>query len=247
MKANVMMKALSLAVLGLAGMAFAGASMAQCPTDPAQPTGAWSSKSVLGGAITIATPGLGGTSCRMDAAITSTAFGSAFVRDNTPSAEPRYRARFLVNVDALTGLNSIQSVRLLSANTDTPYQSIAETVRLSISGNLAGTAKVLNVVAGCEGEPSNLCVGTVQLPATGTQTIQVEWVKGTANGAIRVWVNNTVEASPDLNLTGKNTNGWVVDFATMGLSSPSPNYRTVQTSRVVQFDEFDSRRSTFIN
>lgn len=245
MKANVMMKTLSLAVLGLVGLSFAGASMAQCPTDPAAPTGPWSSKSVLGGAIAITTPGLNATTCKMDASITSTAFGSAFVRDNTPTAEPRYRASFLVDVDALTGLNSIQSVRLLSVNTDTPYLGITEALRVSISGNLAGTAKVLGIVAGCEGQPSNLCSNTVALPATGTQRVQIEWVKGAA-GVVRVWLNNTTEASPNLTLNG-NTNGWAVDFVTMGLSNPSPNFRTVQTNRVVKFDEFDSRRTTFIN
>lgn len=245
MKANVMMKTLSLAVLGLVGVSFAGASMAQCPTDPAAPAGPWSSKSVLGGAIAITSPGLGSTTCGMDASITSTAFGSAFVRDNTPTAEPRYRAAFLVNVDALTGLNSIQSVRLLSVNTDTPYLGISEALRVSVSGNLAGTAKVLGIVAGCDGQPSNLCSGTVALPTTGTQTVQVEWVKGAA-GVIRVWLNNNVEASPNLTLNG-NTNGWAVDYATMGLSNPSPNFRSVQTNRIVKFDQFDSRRTTFIN
>jgi hypothetical protein len=248
MKANVMMKTLSLAVLGLVGMSFAGASMAQgpgCPTNPAAPDGPWTSKSVLGGAIAITTPGLGSTTCKLDASITSTAFGSAFVRDNTPAAETRYRAAFLVDVDALTGLNSIQSVRLLSVNTDTPYLGITEALRVSVSGNLAGTAKVLGIVAGCEGQPSNLCSNTVALPATGTQKVQIEWVKGAA-GVVRVWLNNNTEASPNLVLNG-NTNGWVVDYTTLGLSNPSPNFRTVQTNRVVKFDEFDSRRTTFIN
>lgn len=249
MKANVTIKALSAAVLGLAGMAFAGSSFAACAlSDPAKPIGAWDAKSVLGGAITLTDPGLAASGCKMSASITSAAFGSAFVRDNTPASETRYRAKFLVDADALTGLNSVQTVRLLSVNTDTPYLGISEAVRLSVLGNLAGTAKSLGVAAACEGQPSNLCSGTVALGATGTQVIQIDWVKG-ASGSVKVWVNNTNEATPNLTLSG-NTNGWVVDYTTMGLSNPSPGFRnatTGQLNRIVQFDEFDSRRTTFIN
>jgi hypothetical protein len=244
MKANVTMKALSAAVLGLAGMAFAGSSMAQCPQDPAQSGGGpWSSKSVLGGAIAITTPGLASTTCKMDASITSTAFGSAYVRDNTPAAEPRYRAKFAFNADTLVGLNSLQSVRLFSANTDTPFQSIPETVRVSVFGNLAGTAKSLNIVAACDGSPAS-CATTIALPA-GNHTLQIDWVKGTS-GSLKVWLDNTVEATPTATLTG-NTNGWAVDYAVLGLSTPSPAFRSAQTNRAVSFDEFDSRRTTFIN
>jgi hypothetical protein len=247
MKANVTIKALSAAVLGLAGMAYAGSSFAVCPTDPAQSGGgAWTSKSVLGGALTITTPGLGTppTECKLEAAITSTAFGSAFVRDNTPAGETRYRAQFSFDGDALTGLNSVQSVRLFSANADTPFQSTAEAVRISIFGNLAGTTKSLNVVVACNGAPAS-CATTVPITTTGTHKLQIDWVKGTT-GSLKVWLDNTVEATPTATLSG-NTDGWVVDYAILGLSTPSPGFRTAQTNRTVKFDEFDSRRTTFIN
>ena len=52
------MKKLSVAILGLAGFAFAGMAAAACPTDSVPP---WSSKSMLGGNLTISTPGFGGT------------------------------------------------------------------------------------------------------------------------------------------------------------------------------------------
>lgn len=240
---NAKMKVLSLALVGLCG--YAGSAMADCPTDPAQAGGgAWSSKSVLGGAIAITTPGFESSECKMDASITSTSFGSAFVRDESPASEPHYRARFLVDTSNLAGLNSLQNVRLFSANTDTPFDSISEVVRVSAFGNLAGTAQSLAVVAGCHGATANLCSTNIPLTGAGPHIVQVEWIKG-SSGTINVWVDNATEGSPTATLSG-NTDGWVVDYAALGLSTPSAGYRTSQVNKVVSFDQFDSRRSTFI-
>lgn len=242
---NTKMKVLSLALVGAFG--YVGVASAACPTDPAQAGGgAWSSKSVLGGNIAIATPGYESSECRMDASITSAAFGSAFVRDESPNGEVRYRARFLVNVDNLAGLNSVQSVRLFSANANTPYLNIGEAVRVSVFGNLAGTTKSLGFAAACEGQPSNLCSTNVSLTGTGTHVVQIDWVKGAAGtGKVDIWVDNPTEASPTTSLPG-NTNGWAVDYAVLGLSTPSTSFRTAQLNKVVSFDQFDSRRTTFI-
>lgn len=230
------------AILGLGALAafgFASSAFAQCPTGPVPP---WSSQSSLGGSLAITTPGFDTTSCKLDASITLNGPGvSAFVRDNTPAAEARYRAQFIVNVDTLTGLNSAQSVRLFSANTETPHLGITEAVRISVFGNLAGTQKSIGVVAGCEGAPSNLCSANIPL-AAGPNRIELDW---DAAGTVRVWVNNTTEGSPNATLTG-NTSGWEVDFAVLGLSTASPQFRANQLNRVVSFDEFDSRRTSFI-
>jgi len=240
------MKALSLAVLGLAGLGYGASAMAVCPTDPAQPAGPWTSKSTLGGSLAINTPGFNSTECRLDAQLTVNGpGGSASVRDNTPAAEPRYRARFFVNADALTGLNSIQSVKIFSANTDTPYLGISEAVKLSLFGNLSGTSKSLGVTVGCEGQPSNLCTASLPLTA-GTNTVQIDWQKG-ASTTVKIWVNSTTEASPTQTFSSVNTNGWVVDYAVMGLTTASPGFRSAQLNKIVSFDEFDSRRTTFIN
>ena len=69
---NTKMKLLSLAVVGLCG--FAGSALAACPAGPTTAEGgAWGSKSVLGGAIAISTPGYESSECKMDASITSAA------------------------------------------------------------------------------------------------------------------------------------------------------------------------------
>jgi len=246
MKVSNKMKALSLAVLGLTGMAFGSSAFAACPTDPAQPNGPWSSKSTVFGAIAISANGFNGTSCKLDTQITNAApGGTAFVRDNSPASEPRYRARFFVNADAVA-LNSLsgQAVRIFTANTETPYQNIGETIRLSLIGNTNGTAKFLTVAMGCDGVPGNICSKNIPL-AAGTNKIQIDWVKN-ANATVKIWVNSDTEGAPTDTLAG-NTNGWVVDYAAMGLFNPTAGYRSAHLNKIISFDEFDSRRSTFIN
>lgn len=245
MKAGFTMKALSLAVLGLAGLGYGASAMAVCPTDPAQPAGPWTSKSTLGGSLAISTPGFNSTECKLDAQLTANlGGGTASVRDNTPSAEPRYRMRFFVNADALTGQNSIQGVKIFSANTDTPYLSIAEAFKITMFGNVAGTQRSISLIMGCDGQPSNLCSANFPLTA-GVNSIQVDWTKGTS-ATVKVWVNSTNEATPTGTLTG-NTNGWSVDYAVLGLANAAPGYRANQLNKIVSLDEFDSRRTTFIN
>src|SRR5690554_3012393 len=105
-------------VLGLGAIAafgFASSAFAQCPDGPVPP---WSSQSALGGTVAIEEGGFLGTSCRLDAAIAQDLPASAaFVRDNTPVDEGRYRAQFVINVEEVAGLNTIQSVKIFGAST----------------------------------------------------------------------------------------------------------------------------------
>lgn len=230
-------------MLGLAALAafgFAATSFAQCPSGPVPP---WSSQLALGGSLEIAPGGFAGTSCRLDAAITTTGPGSAYVRDNTPESEPRYRAQFIVDVDQLAGLNTIQTVKIFSAASDNDYSGHTEVVRLSVNGNLTGSSKVLNIATVSEGAAGNLVSATANL-SPGENTIEIDW--DTDAGQLRVWVNAGDESSPTVTLAANNS-GWSgVDYAILGLSSASQAYRNSQQGAVVSFDEFDSRRSTFI-
>jgi hypothetical protein len=232
------------AILGLGALAafgFASSAFAQCPTGPVPP---WTSQSALGGAVAIVAGGFDGTSCRMDSTITTNGPGvNAFVRDNTPATEPRYRAQFIINVDSLTGLNSIQSSKIFGATSDTAHLSLTDIVRMSVFGNLQGTSKVLGILTVCEGAAGNQCAATTAL-AAGENRVEIDWNQ--ADGTLDVWVNSGVEATPTVTLTGNSSNWAGVDYATLGLSSPSPSFRTAHLNRAVGFDEFDSRRTSFI-
>jgi hypothetical protein len=233
------------AILGLGALAafgFASSAFAQCPTGPVPP---WSSQSTIGGSVAIAAGGYDGTTCRMDASLTSgLTTASAFVRDNTPADEPRYRGQFLVNADNLVGQSLTQSVKIFSAATDAPAQGVSEVVRFTIFGNIAGNARTLGVFTACASDPSGQCSASIPLPA-GTNRVEFDWQQDAA-GSLRVWVNNGDENSPNANIATNNTTWGGVDFAVLGLSTASPGFRTAQVNRTVGFDEFDSRRTSFI-
>lgn len=253
MKANVMMKTLSLAVLGLAGMGFAGGAMAACATGAAQPAGAWSGTAIFsGGAQAITTPGLKGTECTAAMSFNAGAGGTAasMVRDDTPNNETRYRVRFVTDLNALTGFSGVQGVQIFTANSAAAFPAAGgsiQTVRLGLIPGGA-TGKQVSIVAACN-VPANgyLCTAAAPLAATGENTIELEVVfGGTGTGKVNYWINNGTAGTPTGTLNVDNA-GWVgVDQIFMGLSNGTTSFRTTQATRQVKFDEFDSRRQTFI-
>ncbi len=254
MKANVMMKALSLAVLGLAGMAFAGASMAQgtCPTDPAQPTGAWSGKTVLGGGVmAITTPGMNTTSCGLDTSFNAGAGGlaSSFVRDDTPSAEARYRFRFYLNTDTITPFSGLQKVQLFTANSANPFPAAGGSVQVLRASLIPGgaTGRQVSFVAGTNNGTDYVSTPFVAPLAAGANVVEGEVVIGASGtGKVNIWVNNNNPATPTGSINVDNA-GWTgIDTAIMGLADSTSSFRTNQATKIIKFDEFDSRRQTFI-
>ena len=245
---NMKMKTLSLAVLGLAGLAFAGSASAACV---AGNLSAWSATQAVGGTVTVVAGGLNTppSECRMNTALTANlGSAAAAVRDDTPANEGRYRAQFLVNVDALVGLNGLQGVRLFSFSTLAPSQGIPDLAAVSVFGNTAGTNKALGLSV-VDTNSAGLLYrknSTASLSGlTGTIRVEVDYLKGAA-GYLKVWVNNTNEASPTSTITA-NTAAWGgVDTAGLGLFNATSGYRGAQLNKVVQFDQFDSRRQTFI-
>ncbi len=243
---NMKIKTLSLSLLGLVGFA-AGSVMAQtCPTSLTPP---WSAAVSSGGSLSSAAPGYASTACKLNAAITGNlGSASAFVRDDTPANEQRYRAQFLINVDNLTGQTTAHLVRVFAATTDAPNAGVSELVKLTVYGNVAGTSKSLGILTASSTGTGGFAATNIPLTGgtAGVHRIEIDWTKG-ASGGVKVWLNNTTEASPNVTLTANNT-AWTggVDSGVLGLAQASPGFRSVQTGRVVYFDQFDSRRQTFI-
>lgn len=234
-----------LAIGALAAFGFASSAFAQCPASPTPP---WTAVSTVAGAVAIAQGGYDGTSCRLDARITGNlGSASAFVRDDTPADEASYRAQFLINVDNLTGLNSTQNARVFVATTAAPANGVPDLVALTVFGNAAGTNKVLGIATACASSPTGRCSTTVPLTGgnAGVHRVEIAWTKGGA-GQLRVWVNNTNEATPSSTQNVDNNAWGGVDSAALGLAAPTAGFRSVQANRDVGFDEFDSRRTSFI-
>lgn len=253
MKANVMMKSLSLAVLGLAGMGFAGGAMAQCPGSAGQPVGAWSGVATFsGGAQSIVTPGLKSSACALATSFNAGAGGTAasVVRDDTPNNETRYRFRLIADFNALTGFSGVQGVQIFTANSAAAFPAAGgsnQTLRLGLIPGGA-TGKQVSFIAACN-VPANgyQCTAVAPLAATGENTIEGEIVFGaTGTGKINYWINNGTAGTPTGTINVDNA-GWVgVDQVFMGLSNGTSSFRTNQATKIVKFDEFDSRRQTFI-
>lgn len=241
---NTKMKVLSLALIGAFG--YVGAAAAACPAGPAQADGgAWSSAPVLFGSVAIATPGLDGTECRLNATIDTlggNGLGFAYVQDDTPAAETRYRAQFLINLDDLNPFNAIftDAVQVFAAAPSAPANGVLQTVRLSVVGS--GTSRSLNVFTADTGATGNVQTASTPL-TTGTNTVEIDWQSGVG---LKVWVNSGNEATPTLTLTAANGSWGGVDTAYLGLSTATADYVTDQAGKFVQFDKFDSRRQTFI-
>jgi hypothetical protein len=226
---NAKMKVLALALLGLAG--YAGSAAASCPSSPVPP---WTAVAALGGTATIVAPGYATTACHLDTAITGDATGFATVEDDTPAAEPRYRAAFIINADNLANQGLVSAAYIFTA---TSAAGGNPPISLSIIGDGAGGRLVSYNVS----TSGTAVVGSVPLAAGENH---VEFDLDYTNGNFSIWVNNNVEASP--NFTTPIAGTGTVDTAFLGLATGTPDYLANYTGTTVGFDQFDSRRSTFI-
>jgi len=231
---NTKMKVLALALLGLAG--YAGSAVAGCPGSPVPP---WTAAPALGGTIAIASPGLDTTPCRMDSALTGDSASFATVEDDTPTAEPRYRASFMINADSVSTLSAITASVVFSATS----ASGRAPVSLSIVGDGAGNVFLSYFVQNGTATLS----GSKPLIA-GANHVEFDYDNGSSAGSpgphFSLWINSNVEATTTF--TSAITSTGVVDTAFLGLAGATQDWTTSFNGTAVQFDRFDSRRSTFI-
>lgn len=256
MKANVMTKTLSLAVLGLAGMSFAGASMAQCPSTVGQnqtPPGVWSAGLQTQASLTVVSPGFATTSCKLRTALNqnSSPAAKAAAVDQTPNAEQRYRARFIVG-SAIALTQASRSALIFNAVGPTAAPGGTQNaLQIFLLGN--GTGKSLRFLIGDTTQPTQYRQVDIALPnQNGENRVEIDLTFGASNGQLRYWVTDqataTTDGAPTATVTGLANSAWGgVDQAVLGLAGASGLWRSNFTNTsFVDFDEFDSRRQTFI-
>lgn len=248
---NSKMKTLSLAVLGFVGFGAAGAAMAQCPASLVPP---WTALNVgSGGTASSVTGGYDSTACRLQSAIGTSGASRGQVRDDTPASETRYRAQFIFDPNALSGAGGTNQADIFLANAPAAFNGLLRLVQIKFLGAGAGTKRV-QLVGACNNGSTSKCLGAVEtLPnQSGPNRIEFDLVVG-ASGTLKYWISDATAAAPAegsntgaVTLTGGNL-GWVgVDQAYLGLASPSPAYRTTNAGANGYFDQFDSRRQTYI-
>jgi hypothetical protein len=253
---SLTMKALALAVLGLAG----GTAMAACPTIGGSSStpgggGAWTSQTVTADTFGNSATGLNGTSCGASSAINVGAASNAkgFVTDTSPQNESRYRFRFYIDISGLTGLTvANRQVRIFSAQATTPPAGApAEEVSVALVG---GNPASVRFFLGDTGTAGNIKIVSAALPtATTAGQYRIEGDLNSTAGTFRYWVLDAAADNStfnDSNPTGSTTltdTGWSgVKQVNLGLFITSTNYRSNLGGQALVFDEFDSRRQTFI-
>jgi hypothetical protein len=266
------LKSLVLAMVGIAGFAVAGSAFAQCPTavttkGSSTPGGggAWSQQFIANDAtLTISTPGLNSTNCALSLSVGAASNSRANVQDNSPNNEARYRGRFYLNLAGLTNFTaSNQTVILFRVNDTTgPAQFSSDQLVIRLAG---GATPTLRFITSDANAGSGATAPAVPLPASATNTYRIEFDMQVGSGAttangcttmpasggcIRYWVTDAGAASTDAAPTGSttiNNSGWSgAKTAFLGMSGGSPGYRGNHAGAVLVFDEFDSRRQTFI-
>ena len=228
---NTKMKVLSLALIGAFG--YAGVASAACPSSASPP---WTAEGALGGTLAIASPGYDGTECRLDSALTGGLASFATVQDDSPNGEARYRAQFIVNADSLASMGFTDAAYLFTANSGAGPQ-----VSLSIVGDGAGGRLVSFTVPNASAAGGS-DVGSVAM-ASGENYIEFDL---DSSGHFSLWVNNNNESAPDFTNSSFDNGGATIETAFLGLAGPTPGYMSKYSGTAVGFDQFDSRRQSFI-
>ena len=265
------MKALAVAVLGLAGFGMAGSAFAICPTIAAGNAapgggGAWTSQTVttqtFGQSVT---GGLNGTSCALSTAMNAGAAVNTkgYVTDASPQNEPRYRARFYVKTAGMTSLTAAnRSFRVFTALATTTPASPGAGAEMVFINVLGGATPSLNIKVGDTSAGIGYATTGGAFPnAAGSYRIEFDLQQGVKAGAncnsvtptggcFRFWISDAASATTDAAPTGAiavTNSGWSgVKQINLGLFGTSTNFRVNLAGQPLILDEFDSRRQTFI-
>jgi len=254
MKTGFTMKALSLVVLGLAGLGFGANAFAVCPTDPVTPTGAWTSKTNLPDAasspLAIVAGGLDASACKLTAAIAQSVTAAATVRYDHSGPEANYRFQFLIDNTNLTAFSATDNVVLFTAPASTVAHGFNRLLRVTLVAGPAG-AKRVRFIAQC-GTGTFTCAQTYAVDlAPGVNRIEGKLAVGAgAAGSLTYWVNaaaGTTQPAASGTIPSLDNAGWTgVTAAILGLTAPSQAFVNVHHGQAVGFDTFDSRRTSYI-
>jgi len=257
------MKSLSLAVLGLVGFGMASSASATCPYPyDAAHGGAWSAQLANNGTLAADSPGLelvNQSACKMKAFLNASAgpLSTAAVADTTPTNEASYHFRFYIDTTTLsTNLPTLTSVQVFAANAAASFPlsgngKTSALLRVGIAGTGAGNNPNLVVVASCNPGTNFICAKFAPL------TPGVHWIEGhltnSATAVANIWIDkasitNDTTPTPDIAISFDNHDWAGVDTVALGLGGASFNFRQSFTgaTNAVWFDNFDSRRQTFI-
>jgi len=232
---------------------------AQCP---ASPLPAWDAVNASnGGTLTITDTGAAGTLCKMTVTQGPNNSGKATVRDDMDTAESRYRARFYIDASNMLSNNTAgnERVKIFTAtNFDTTVGTGIDVngrpalMQMFVVGQGGGNARLGGFCRDLNSDGNRARFGNGTNPGTvplqaGFNVVEIEVLVGAGSGACRIWVNNNTEGSPNWEKTNVDNNLMVgVKRGNIGNIGATIPYATALGSLEMHFDEFESRRQTFI-
>jgi hypothetical protein len=180
-----------------------------------------------------------------DAAMAGTPFGletvvddtqALHVRDQSPSDEPRYRARFYFDPNGFDPGEAVGRLRAIvfMALDEAPQKRVVQIILRRLGGEYSLRGRV----ALDDGTRAETPFVTI---ADGPHVVELDWVKasapGASDGSFQLWIDG-IGTTP---LTGLDNAAYAVDLVRLGAMVIKPG-----AAGSLFFDRFDSRRATYI-
>ena len=192
---------------------------------------AWTSSSIDLGDLSVSTSAaLVGTK-GLQAVIDD--INSIYVTDDTPNAEPRYRARFYFDPN---------SISMLSGDTQYIFRGYSGTSTVALRVQFRFSNGAYQLRAGLVGDGSTWANSSWLTISDAPHAIELDWRAATGvganNGSLTLWIDGVQKA----NLIGVDNDTRRIDRARLGAVSGVDT----GTSGTYYFDAFESHRQTFI-
>jgi sugar lactone lactonase YvrE len=186
---------------------------------------AWSANSNNGGNLSVSAGAALEGNYGLQAAFTNTA--NMLVRNDSPTAETRYRARFYFNPNSIS-MATGDNITLLQA------LDASGNFVLSIQFNRSSAGYQLRARSHDSG--SGVFVNTPYfIISNAVHTVEIDWGN---DGHLTFWIDGVQQA----NLTGINNSSYNIETVRLG----APNMSITGTSGSFYIDAFESRRFTYI-
>jgi hypothetical protein len=162
--------------------------------------------------------------------------GAIYVNDDTPNAEPRYRARFYFDPN---------SIVMASGDAHFIFKAFAGTSTEVLKVEFRRSSGIYQIRVSVADDGSTFIQSSYFTISDGPHVIELDWRASTAaganNGGLTLWIDGTQQAD----LTGIDNDTRRVDRARLGaLTGIDPG--TIGPDRIYYFDAFESRRQTYI-
>jgi hypothetical protein len=178
----------------------------------------------------------------------------AFVEDQTPATEPRYRARFYFKTNTLDpgnalGKNRTRIFTAISVPPNNPEGGNRRMImialrRLTSGGEYTILARVfrgLSFVNPSDGTKYDITPFIDVGDENSEHFVEIDWQResspGANNGSFTMWLDTPPTGTPVATFTGIGLNSYGVDSARLGLIQPLNG-----ANGTVFLDEFESRR-----